>query len=86
MLEQVALIMETELFFSNLVTILQFGFLDLFVMLNLRICKYFSFRLTRKPYPKSCQISTMGSVIKSSVAHILRRAEKNEYLRSGSYF
>ena len=55
MLEQVALIMETE-------------------------------RLTRKPYPKSCQISTMGSVIKSSVAHILRRAEKNEYLRSGSYF
>ena len=43
------------------------------VMLShFRIHQYFLFRLTRKKYPKLYQISTMGCVIKSSVAHKLR--------------
>ena len=81
-LEQATLIFEMELFFY-LITILlglvshyfpEFRFLELFILLiHFRIYKYFSFRLTRKPYPKFCQISTMGCVIKSSVAHTLRR-------------
>ena len=36
---------------------------------NLQI---FFLHLTRKPYPKFCQIFRMGCVVKTSVAHILR--------------
>ena len=86
MLEQATLIFEMELVF-NLITILlgtpnfeqvvisqKFCFLELYVLfLHFRAYKYFYFRLTGKPYPKFCQISTMGCVIKTSVAHALRR-------------
>ena len=44
----------------------EFCFLELFVMLlHFRICKYFSFRLTRKPYLKFCQTSTMGALLRA---------------------
>ena len=38
------------------------------MLLHFQIDKYFSFRLARKPFPKFCQMSTMGCVIKSLVA------------------
>ena len=57
----------------------EFRFLELFVMLLYFLkYKYFSFRLTRKPYLKFCQISTTGFVLKSSTPHILRSGWKNE--------
>ena len=37
-----------------------------------RIYKSFSFHLTRRPYPKFYEMSTMGCVTKSPVANILR--------------
>ena len=65
----------------------EFCFFELFIMLlHFRIYKYFSFCLTRKPCPKFSQISTMGFVIKSSVAHLLRSRWKNEKLKTRSYF
>ena len=56
------------------------------MLLHFQIYKYFSFCLTRKPYPKFLQISTMRFVIKSSVAHALRCDWKNKKLRSGHPF
>ena len=35
----------------------EFYFLELFVLLHFRMYKYFSFRLTRKPYSRFCQTS-----------------------------
>ena len=56
--------------FEEIVTSWNFGYL--LMLLHFGIYKYFSFRLTRKPYPKFSQISTMECVIKSAIAHILR--------------
>ena len=51
----------------------EFRFLELFVMLlHFRLYKYFSFRLTRKPYPNFCQILTMDCIIDSPLFHILK--------------
>ena len=41
-----------------------------------RIFKCFSFRLTRRPYPNYCEMSTMRCVTKSPVADILRSGWK----------
>ena len=61
---------------------MEFFSLELFAMLlHFRIYKYFSFCLTRKPFPKFYQISMMGFVIKSSVAHVLRIGWKNKKSR-----
>ena len=65
--------------FEHVINFPEFFFLELFVTLShFRIYKYFSFRSTRKPYPKFCQISKMECVSKSFVAHMLRNDWKNE--------
>ena len=46
------------------------GILFLRIIFNIILLPNFSFRLTRKPYPKFWQISTIGFFIKSSVTHI----------------
>ena len=51
------------------------------MLLHFRIYKYFSFRLTHKPYPKFCQIWGMGCVIKSHAAYILRSGWEKNSLR-----
>ena len=44
------------------------------MLLYFRLYKYFSFRLTGKPY----KISTMKCIMKSDLAHILTRNQKKE--------